>query len=117
MLEIFKDERYMDEKYFFCIQRIFLRCNGFWLSTNYMKSYHIGVAIFCSMLVLVYGVFQLNYCIKSESLLDILDALTPAATQIVTGVKVLFVIYRRNEIKIVLDQLHELFVTGKRTLT
>lgn len=116
MLEIFKDERYMDEKYFFRIQRIFLRFIGFWPSTNYMKNYQIRLAIFNSMIVLVYGVFQLNYCIKSDSLVDILDALTPASTQIVTGVKVLIVVYRRNEIKIILDYLYEFFVTGKRDL-
>ncbi|CAO1405802.1 unnamed protein product [Diamesa serratosioi] len=111
MLGAFKDERYMDEKYFFRVQRIFLRCIGFWPSTNYMKNYQIGFAIVNVMVVLVYGVFQLNYCIKSDSLLDILDALTPASTQIVTGVKVLIVVYRRNEIKIMLDYLYEFFVT------
>lgn len=114
MLGIFKDERYMYEEYFFRIQRIFLRFIGFWPSTKYMKKYQIRLAIFNSMIVLIYGIFQLNYCIKSDSLVDILDALTPASTQIVTGVKVLIVVYRRNEIKIMLDYLYEFFVTGKQ---
>lgn len=114
MLEMLKDERYMNEEYFFRIQRIFLRFIGFWPSTEYMKKYQIRLAIFNSMIVLIYGIFQLNYCIKSDSLVDILDALTPASTQVVTGVKVLIVVYRRNEIKIMLDYLYEFFVTGKQ---
>ena len=54
------------------------------------------------------------YCYANrENLVLLLDAMTPVLTQITTALKVLIIVWRRDEMRAILDYLQQSFYFGK----
>ncbi|KAJ6644456.1 Odorant receptor 22c, partial [Pseudolycoriella hygida] len=86
---------------------------GFWPG-NHASKFQIALAVTNCMEILFYSVFQLMYCYTNlDNLVLLLDALTPVLTQIVSAIKVLIIVKRRNDTKSILDYLKQLFVLDK----
>lgn len=105
--------RFTDRKYFFRVQKIGWRLIGFWPGSDNISTLQILIAILNSLEVLIYAVFQLTFCYANRAnLVVILDAMTPCATQITSAVKILIIVSRRKDIKVVLDHLKRSFYDG-----
>lgn len=102
-----------DEKYFFYISRKVVKFVGFWPS-NDVTPLEIAFAIFNAVEILAYGMFQLYFCFLNKNNLElVLNGLTPLVSQIVTALKIFFFVWKRNDMKKVLDYLYDSFVNGK----
>lgn len=110
-----KKEIFDSEKFFFIIQRVGMRFIGLWPSDEAAyTSWLIFFAIFNAMEILLNGIFQVNFCFKNmDALVKFLNGSTPLITQILTAVKILILVWRRNDLKKMLDYLRDAFVTGK----
>lgn len=113
MVSIVDSDRFSDRKYFFRIQKLGWRLIGFWPGSNSISTLQLVLAILNGLEVLIYGVFQLTFCyVNRNNLVTLLDALTPVVTQITSAMKMLVIVWRRHDIKIVLDYLKESFYNG-----
>lgn len=114
MTGIFDSQRFVENRYFFRVQKWGWKIVGFWPGIEKVSSLRIALAVANSIEILVYSVFQLLYCYHSaDNLVFVLDALTPVLTQITTAMKVLIIVARRNDLKFILDFLKQSFYYGK----
>lgn len=113
MFSMFKVERFSQKKFFFRVQKIGWKFIGFWPGSDKFSSF-ISIHVILNCLeVLIYAAFQLAFCfVNRGNLVVLLDALTPVATQIVSAVKALVILWRRKDIKETLDYLRDSFYSG-----
>lgn len=108
-------EKFGEEKYFFAMQRVGSFFNGFWPGYEKVSKFRLSLSIFNAMEILIYSIFQLQFIIEhGNDLKIVLDALTPCATQIVCGIKLLVVFHQRHQLRIIFKYLRENFVNGKK---
>lgn len=104
---------FASEKYFFFIPRKVLRFLGFWPGSDNIRPWQIRFAIYNVLVVLIYAVFQINFCIKHrDSLVLFLNGCTPLVTQLISAIKILLLVSRRREVKKILDHLEDSFANG-----
>lgn len=114
MKSFFAYRKFADKKFFFRVQKLGWRIVGFWPGSDVIHKYQIVFAIFNCIQILIYGVFQINYCIANrDKLVLLLDTMTPMFTQITTAMKILFLIWKRKEVKMILDYLEKSFYRGE----
>lgn len=107
-------ERFSDKKYFFRVQKWGWKIVGFWPGKDNVSTLQIVLAVANSIEVLIYSVFQLMFCYANkDNLVLLLDAMTPVLTQITTAMKVLIIVWRRDDMRAVLDYLKQSFYFGK----
>lgn len=115
MLSFLSVEKFSDKKFFFPIQRLGWRIIGFWPGSDNITKLQIFIAVFNALEILVYSFFQFNFCFLNRGkLIVVLDALTPLATQFTSGLKILYIVWWRREIKQILDFLRDAFDNGKK---
>lgn len=106
---------FSSEKYFFFIPKKVLRLLGFWPGSDVVHPWQIAFAIYNVLVILIYGIFQINFCLKHrDDFVLFLIGCTPLVTQVVTAIKILILIKRRQDVKKILDHLKDSFVNGKR---
>lgn len=114
MVSIVDSERFSNKKYFFRVQKLGWRLIGFWPGSANVTSFQLVLAVLNGLEVLIYGVFQLTFCyVHRNELVTLLDALTPVVTQITSAMKMFVIVWRRNDIKIILDYLQKSFYNSK----
>lgn len=114
MTSIFNIEQFSDKKYFFRVQKWGWKIVGFWPGSDSVSKFQTTLAVVNSIEVLIYSIFQLMYCYANrENLVLLLDAMTPVVTQITTAMKVLIIVWRRDEMRAILDYLKQSFYFGK----
>lgn len=114
MASLLNVERFSDKKFFFPIQKLGWRFIGFWLGSDNITRLQILVAVLNSFEVLIYCVFQFNFCyVNRDKLVVVLDAATPLATQFTTALKILLIVWHRRDLKIILDFLKDSFYYGE----
>lgn len=102
-----------EEKNFFFFQRFVLQQLGFWPGSDCIRPWQIAFAIFNAFEILGYAVFQVNFCINNiGDLVLLLNGIAPLVTQIVMVNKILVFVWKRKDIKKVLDYLFDSFVHG-----
>lgn len=110
-MSFFDYKRFNDEKYFFRIQKLGWMFIGFWPGSDNIQAYQVAIAVINLMEVLIYGVFQINFCyVNRENLILLLDAMTPLFAQLFTAIKALIVVWKRDKVKIILDHLKQSFI-------
>lgn len=110
-------EKFGEEKFFFRMQRIGSFFNGFWPGDENWTRFRLNFAIFNSMEILIYAIFQLIFIVEHLSeLVVVLDALTPLVTQIVVAIKLLVVHNQRHQLRDILRYLKGNFVNGKKNV-
>lgn len=118
MVSFIDSERFSDKKYFFRVQKLGWRLIGFWPGSSSIPTIQLVLAVLNGLEVLLYSIFQLTFCYQHRNeLVVLLDALTPTVTQITSAMKMLVILWRRHEIKIILDYLQKSFDTGKARCT
>lgn len=114
MDRIINDETFGSEKFFFYFPKNIFKFVGFWPGSDNIRWWQIAFAIFNALEVLIYGIFQVNFIIENkDNLVMMLNGLTPLVTQVVTSIKILFIVSRRRDIKKILDYLFNSFVNGE----
>lgn len=107
-------DKFGDERFFFLMQRVGCFFNGFWPGDEKWSKFRLSLAIFNSMEILIYAIFQFLFMIEHGSeLIVVLDALTPAATQVVVGIKLLVIFHQRHQLRVIFEYLKRNFVNGK----
>jgi hypothetical protein len=113
MALLFDTDRYTSKEYFFRLQKFGWRLMGFWIGSDDISKIQFYFLLFNCSEVFGYGVFQTVYFYTVRSnLVELFDAITPFATQIPTVIRVLFIVYHRKYIKLVLDYLKTSFENG-----
>lgn len=111
---LIKDEWFSDKKYFFFVQRVVIRMLGYWAGSDNISSWQIAFVIFNALEILGYGIFQINFCLQNiDDLVLLLNGLAPLVTQIVIVNKLAVYVWKRKDIKKVLDHLLDSFVNGQ----
>lgn len=104
---------FASEKYFFFVPRKALRLLGFWPGSDNIRPWQIRFAIYNALVILIYAVFQINFCLKHRNnLVLFLSGCTPLVTQLTAVVKILLLVSRRRDIKKILDHLEDSFANG-----
>lgn len=107
-------EKFGEAKFFFLMQRIGCFFNGIWPGDAEWTKFRLSFAIFNAMEILIYAIFQLWFIFEhGNELIVVLDALTPLATQIVVGIKLLVVRHQRHHLRVIIKYLKENFVNGE----
>lgn len=102
------------KKSFFIAQKLIVSLLGFWPGSEVIHSWQIIFATYIALEITCHGMFQLNFCIRnSNDLVVFLKGATPLLAQMMAVEKICVVIWKRKEIKIVLDKLRDSFVNGK----
>jgi hypothetical protein len=107
--------KFSNQKFFFKIPKIGCKFIGFWPGNdNEINSKkRISIAFFNSSVVLIYCIFQINFCfVHRKNLTVFLDALTPLATQLTIGIKILVVIHQRRALREIIEFLRQSFFNG-----
>jgi hypothetical protein len=106
MTTFLTNTHYADKKHFFRVQRLaFLTGIGFWPGSDF-HTWQISFAIFNSLEILFYAIFQVKFCIENiNDLVSLLSGFTPLVTQVITSIKILIIIWRRNDVKRILSEL------------
>lgn len=108
-----KETKFVEDKYFFYIPRNTIKFLGFWPGSDVIHPLQIAFVIFNALEIWGYGIFQVNFCLENrDDLVKFLIGCTPLVTQIVTSFKVLVFVWRRSDIKKLLDYLHNSFLSG-----
>lgn len=111
---LLRDELFSDKKYFFFVQRIVTRMLGYWPGSDSISSWQIAFVICNAMEILGYGIFQINFCLQNiDDLVLLLNGLAPLVTQIVIVNKLAVFVWKRKDIKKVLDYLLDSFVNDQ----
>jgi hypothetical protein len=106
---------FAENEFFFRAQKFGWKIIGFWPGDDVITKIELFAAICKVFEIFVYSLFQLNFCYSNRgNLVALLDALTPCSTEIVSGSKILVIMWKRKEIKNILDQLKESFYTGDK---
>jgi hypothetical protein len=114
MFKFLQVERFTNKEFFFRVQKIGWKFIGFWPGSDDITKIQLIVAVLNAIEVLFYCIFQFYFCyVNRSNLLVVLDALTPCATQLFCGLKILVVVWKRKDIKVVLDHLKDSFYFGK----
>lgn len=108
------DAFFATEKSFFVVQRVVVRMLGFWPGSDDIRPWQITFAIFNAIEILVYGIFQVNFCIHhTDDLMLVLNGITPFVTQFVMVFKIFILVRKRHDMKKIFDHLQNSFVNGK----
>lgn len=115
MTQFFHYNRFADKDNFFRVQKFGWTILGFWIGCgDEITRFQLLVLTFNCFVVIIYGIFQCCFFYEYRNNLIILfDALTPFLTQIPTVLRVLFLVWHRNELKRVLDYLKQAFENRK----
>jgi len=108
--------KYGDKKYFMLIQRLCGRLIGFWVGDDDadIKSWQIILAVFSAMEIWFVAVFQIWFCAENiENLMEFLRGVAPLITQFLTAFKILSIVWKRKQFKMILDFLERSFVDGE----
>lgn len=113
---------------FFRVQKFGWNMMGFWLGEDEITRLQLIVLLVNCMEVLIYGVRTFSkqqfrsFCqifqgwfifVNRGNLVVVFDAITPFLTQIPTILRLLILVWYRNDLKYVLDYLKADFVNGK----
>jgi len=102
-----------DRKFFLLLQRYGIRLLGFWPGSDDVKSWQIALSIVAACEVLLFTIFQLWFCaVNIGDLVEFLRGVTPAITQILTALEILSIVWKRKQIKQILDHLRNAFSDG-----
>lgn len=114
MLSLLNIERFSDKKYFFRIPKIGWNLIGFWPGSDQISSFQICLLILNNLVVLTFNIFQVNFCfINRHNLAIFADASSPLFVQMTMLIKVLVIVWKRYEVKKVLDYLRDSFYSGE----
>lgn len=101
--------KYLDKLNFFKVQRLFLRFVGFWPGDDKNSKFGLFRAILHATFLYIVVGFEINFAfVFSDKLALVLDCLTPTCTKFVTATKILVVLWRRKQIKILLNIICDL---------
>lgn len=108
------NSRFASEKYFFRVQKALITMLGFWPGSDTVRIWQLIFAIFNALEISIHGIFQMNFCIKNiDNVVLLLNGLTPLVTQTITVEKIVIIVWKRKELKRILDYLQDSFVNGK----
>jgi hypothetical protein len=106
-------QKFSEKKYFFQIPKIGCKFIGFWPGDETISKFKIALAFFNSFEILILAIFQINFCYTHRHNLTVfLDALTPLATQLTIGLKILVVIRQRRVLRDIIEFLRQSFFYG-----
>jgi hypothetical protein len=105
---------FMERKTFFRVQKLGWNGLGFWIGSDTVTQLRFWILIFNCFEVLIYGIFQLFYCYENlDNIKAVLDGLLPFVTQVPCVLRVLVLVWQRDNLKNVLDYLKNIFLNSK----
>lgn len=114
MFKFTQEGFFSEEKSFFHVQRIMTKLLGFWPGSDNIQSWQIVFTIINAVEIWANGVFQAAFCFDAgNDLLLLLRCLTPLLKQTITPVIIFLFVWKRRDIKKILDVLYDSFVNGK----
>lgn len=113
MFSFLTDDFFENNKYLFIVQRVALSLLGFWPGSEFIHPWQIVFAIVSALEILIYGIFQVNFCINNMGdLVTFLNGVTPLFTQFMVVQKIFVIVWKRRDIKKILDHLQRSFDYG-----
>jgi hypothetical protein len=114
MASLFDALRFSQKKFFFPIQKLGWKFIGLWPGSDNITKLHLTIAVLNAFEVLIYSVFQFWFCYENRNkLVVLLDAVTPLGTQFTSAIKILLIVWRRHDLKVILDYLKNAFYNGE----
>lgn len=105
--------KFATKKFFFRVQMLGWKFIGFWPGNEETPTVLIIFAIFNSFEIFFNAIFQLNYCyLNRYNLVKFLEGITPLMVQILAAIKILVLVSRRKDLKIILDSLFNSFTSS-----
>lgn len=112
-MSFFKQNSFVESENYFLVPRNLIKLFGFWPGVENIKKPQIVFLFFNAIIILVYGIFQVNFCIANiENVELFINGLMPVIAQVVTSEKIIMIFVHRKNIKKVLDRLLALFTDG-----
>lgn len=114
MFFFLRENYFESEKSFFIVQKLLFKMFGFWPGSDVIHPFQIGFAIYNTLEIAFHGIFQINFCIKNvDDLVLFLNGVTPLMSQLMLVEQVCVIIWKRKDVKIILDQLKDSIFGGK----
>ncbi|KAL7037839.1 hypothetical protein ACKWTF_009375 [Chironomus riparius] len=114
MFKLFHRSHFTSKRSFFRIQKFGWKLMGFWLASDEVTRFQLLFLLGNCMEVLIYGIFQCWFIyVHQGNLVVQFDALTPFLTLIPTVLRLLILVWHRNDLKYVLDYLENAFVNAR----
>lgn len=114
MFSLLNIERFSDKKYFFRIPKIGWNLIGFWPGSDRISSFQIGLLVLNNLVVFIYSIFQVNFCyVNRKNFAIFADASSPLFIQVTMLIKIFVIVWKRHEVKEVLDFLGDSFYSGE----
>lgn len=115
MFNLIRKRPFGHKKYFFIIPRTMIKLIGFWPGSEIFRGWQEALAVVNALEMLVFGVFQANFCLKNkDNLVMFLNGFTPLFSQIVTASKILILVWKRHDVKKILNHLSYSFLNGMK---
>ncbi|XP_070502795.1 odorant receptor 24a-like [Chironomus tepperi] len=116
MLKFLRRSQFESPKTFFRVQKFGWHLMGFWLGSDEVTQFQMKILLTNCFVVLIYGIFQGWFIFENRGkLVVVFDAITPFLTQIPTVLRLLVLVWRRKELKYVLDYLKKNFTEARKT--
>ncbi|XP_075166964.1 odorant receptor 10a [Haematobia irritans] len=103
------------KKFYFYVPKICLRLMGFWPGSSRTPTiFYLGLFNFLILLVGVITELHAGFSLLSSNLEKALDTLCPAGTSTVTVLKMILIAYYRDDLRYVLEKMHQMLFNGYR---